>query len=209
MTGGPGAGKTAALEVVRHNFCEDVAVLPEAASIVFGGGFPRRPTDSGRRAAQRAIFRVQCELEQLTIDEGNAKVVLCDRGTLDGLAYWPGAEADFFRDLDTSLGAELARYALVVHLKTPAAHHGYNHDNPLRVETAREAAAIDERIGRVWSGHPRIVTIACRPHFFDKLRAIVDAIRGEIPETCLAPHALAAPLGNAGGRTGTFGAPSR
>ena len=41
MTGGPGAGKTAVLELVRVHFCEHIKVLNEAASIVFGGGFPR------------------------------------------------------------------------------------------------------------------------------------------------------------------------
>ncbi len=42
LTGGPGAGKTAALEVIRRLYAPHVQVLPEAASIVFGGGFPRR-----------------------------------------------------------------------------------------------------------------------------------------------------------------------
>ena len=43
LTGGPGAGKTAVLELVRQHFCEHVHVLSEAASVVFGGGFPRGP----------------------------------------------------------------------------------------------------------------------------------------------------------------------
>ncbi len=38
LTGGPGAGKTAVLELVRQEFCAHVTVLPEAAGIVFGGG---------------------------------------------------------------------------------------------------------------------------------------------------------------------------
>ncbi len=41
LTGGPGAGKTAVLELLRKYFCKHVRVLPEAASILFGGGFPR------------------------------------------------------------------------------------------------------------------------------------------------------------------------
>ena len=38
LTGGPGGGKTAVLEVVRRHFCEHVVVLPEAAK-------PGAPTD--------------------------------------------------------------------------------------------------------------------------------------------------------------------
>ena len=65
LTGGPGAGKTAVLEMLRKEVCPHVAILPEAAGILFGGGFWRLPTDSARAAAQRAIFRVQRELETI------------------------------------------------------------------------------------------------------------------------------------------------
>jgi hypothetical protein len=56
ITGGPGAGKTAVLELVARSFCPHVAILPEAATIVFGGGFPRHTTTVGLMAAQRAIY---------------------------------------------------------------------------------------------------------------------------------------------------------
>src|SRR5262245_25592869 len=82
LTGGPGGGKTAVLEIVRKHFCEHVVVLPEAATIIFGGGFPRGVSAAARRAAQRAIFHVQLELEAMAIEEGRAPVVLCDRGTV-------------------------------------------------------------------------------------------------------------------------------
>ncbi len=58
LTGGPGAGKTAVLEIVKRNFCEHVQILPEAAGIVFGGGFPRKVTLPVCAAAQRAGRRV-------------------------------------------------------------------------------------------------------------------------------------------------------
>ena len=61
LTGGPGAGKTAVLEMMRKTLCEHVKVVPEAASIVFGGGFPRTQPLEARRAAQRAIFFMQRE----------------------------------------------------------------------------------------------------------------------------------------------------
>ena len=57
--------------------------------MVFGGGFPREDDPACRRAAQRAIFYVQRELEAAG-DSHNPAIVLCDRGTVDGLAYWPG-----------------------------------------------------------------------------------------------------------------------
>jgi hypothetical protein len=149
LTGGPGAGKTAVLELVMRSLCRHVKVLPEAAGIVFGGGFPRAPHETYRRAGQRAIFHVQRELE-ITGDVENPAIVLCDRGTLDGLAYWPGAANDFWRETGTSLAAELARYDVVLHLRTPSQDQGYNQQNPLRTEPAGLAAEIDGRILDVW-----------------------------------------------------------
>ena len=35
LTGGPGAGKTAVLELARRLLCEHVHILPEAPGIVF------------------------------------------------------------------------------------------------------------------------------------------------------------------------------
>ena len=32
LTGGPGAGKTALLELIRRSFCSHVKILPEAAT---------------------------------------------------------------------------------------------------------------------------------------------------------------------------------
>ena len=102
LTGGPGAGKTALLEMIRQSFCSHVKVLPEAASVVFGGGFPREEDPACRRAAQRAIYYIQRELEA-TGDSHNPAIVLCDRGTVDGLAYWPGPEDDFWSVLQTDI----------------------------------------------------------------------------------------------------------
>ena len=109
ITGGPGAGKTALLEVVRRYLCEHIAVLPEAAGIVFGGGFWRRESLAARKASQRAIFHVQREMENLIIGEQQVALALCDRGTLDGLAYWPESEESFWAELGTSHEQEFNR----------------------------------------------------------------------------------------------------
>jgi len=182
LTGGPGAGKTAVLELIRQYSCAHVHVLPEAAGIVFGGGFPRRPNESVRRAAQRAIFYVQRELE-LASDGEPAAIVLCDRGTVDGFAYWTGGD-DFWTSLGTTQAEQLQRYETVIHLRSPPAGAGYNHVNPLRIESAVEAAEIDARIAKAWSGHPRRVFIESTPDFLAKARRAVEILRSEMPACC-------------------------
>lgn len=183
LTGGPGAGKTALLELIRQSFCSHVKVLPEAAGVVFGGGFPREDDPACRRAAQRAIFYVQRELEAAG-DSHNPAIVLCDRGTVDGLAYWPGAAEEFWSSLGTTLDSELRRYDAVIHLHTPAPEHGYNHQNPLRTESATTAAEIDTRILQAWRSHPRRFVVQSSAQFLDKAAQALEILRGEMPDCC-------------------------
>jgi len=180
LTGGPGAGKTAILEIVRKAMCEHVRVLPEAASIVFGGGFPRGPGLKARRAAQRAIFYVQRELE-LAGEEDDLAIVLCDRGTIDGGAYWPGP-GELWASVGTTLDEQLARYRAVIHLRTPIS--GYNHQNPLRIESPSEAHVIDERIAALWSRHPRRFEVQPEADFLTKAAHAIQILRDELPACC-------------------------
>ena len=183
LTGGPGAGKTATLELIRRaSFCEHVQILPEAAGIVFGGGFPRRTDIAARRAAQRAIFHVQRELEEAAAGN-NAAIILCDRGTVDGAAYWPGPD-NFFATVHTTLADELRRYDAVIHLRTPPVENGYNHQNPLRTESALEAAEVDLRILHVWETHPRRFVVDATPDVLTKAARVLELMRAELPECC-------------------------
>lgn len=183
LTGGPGAGKTALLELVRQSFCSQVKILPEAASIIFGGGFPRHEDAPCRRASQRAIYHVQCELEA-TADAHPGTVILCDRGRVDGLAYWPGEASDFWRDVKSDLASELARYDVVIHMQSPKAGNGYNHENPLRTESAATAALIDARIQDAWAQHPRRYLVPSATTFFDKCAMALEILRNELPDCC-------------------------
>ena len=184
LTGGPGAGKTATLEIIKHELCDHVRVVPEAASLVFGGGFPRVATSAGRMAAQRAVFFVQREMEA-AIESERPAILLCDRGTVDGAAYWPGP-GDLWSSVGTTRREQLARYDAVIHLRTPSAERGYNRANPLRTETAAEAAALDVRIMDVWEGHPHRVIVPNATDFPTKAARVLELIRAELPECCRA-----------------------
>ena len=182
LTGGPGAGKTAVLEIVRQHFCSHVQVLPEAATVVFGGGFPRTSRGDALRAAQRAIFYVQRELEAAA-ESDNPAIVVCDRGTIDGAAYWPGPD-DMWPSVGTTMQEQLQRYEAVIHLRTPTAHDGYNFNNPLRVESPVDAAAIDRRLLDAWARHPRRFIVDPSPDFLAKAKRVLDILRRELPECC-------------------------
>ena len=184
VTGGPGAGKTAVLEMALRMFCHHVAVLPEAASVVFGGGFPRHDSDIGRRAAQRAIYHVQREMERLVLGEGRFGLAFCDRGTVDGVAYWPASPGSFWRELGTSHQAELGRYAAVVHLRVPPPEQGYNRDYALRIESPEEALALDERIAEAWRSHPHYHEVPADPDFHRKASRALALLHALLPPCC-------------------------
>jgi hypothetical protein len=75
----------------------------------------------------------------MAIEEGHAALIVCDRSTLDGLAYWPGSERESFEDIVSTRPDELERYATVIHMRTPPLDHGYM-PSPFRIESARGRA---------------------------------------------------------------------
>jgi predicted ATPase len=191
LTGGPGAGKTAVLETVRREFPERVELVPEAAGMLFQGGFPRRSDDLGRAAAQRAIFHVQRELEGLALAAGEGVPVLCDRGSLDALAYWPHHPDTFFEQMQTTRERELARYHAVLHLRTPTHALGYDLSNPIRLETAEQALQLDRRIEDAWLGHPHRHFIDSHDDFLDKLMLALRLLQLEMAARCTGPDRTA------------------
>lgn len=182
LTGGPGAGKTAVLEMLSHELCSHVLISKEAAGILFAGGFPRGRESAMRRAAQRAIFHVQLELEAMLAD-ANAAVILFDRAIVDGSAYWPGP-GDFWREVGMTREEAMTRYDAVIHMRSPDGPNGYGHQNPLRTETASEARAIDDRILAAWRGHPRRFIVDATSTFPEKAAVALGLIRAQIPFCC-------------------------
>ena len=177
LTGGPGGGKTTAADLFRREIGERVVIVPEAGTMVFGGGFPRSKEKQAIVAAQRAIFHVQRNLEDVQSALFPERILLCDRGTVDGAAYWPGDPHEFFDEFDTSLAEELGRYDAVIFFES-AAVGGMDIEggNPVRTETIKEAVAIDERLKKLWSQHPRFILIPHNPSFFKKITFALAAL---------------------------------
>lgn len=170
LTGGPGGGKTTAADLFRREIGDRVVLVPEAATMLFGGGFPRLAEPQGVRAAQAAIFHVQRNLEEVQAARYPGRFLLCDRGTVDGAAYWPGAPDEFFAAMGTSLAVELARYDAVVFFES-AALGGMDilNSNPVRIETSAQAVDLDRRLRDLWSQHPRFCHVPHSPSFFKKI----------------------------------------
>lgn len=187
VTGGPGAGKTALLRLAANIFCKHVAFLPESATLLFSGGFWRRPTVAGREGLQTAIFHTQRQLESVFLRDSIARVGLCDRGTVDGAAYWPLGNDDFWRSTGLERETEILRYAAVIHMRTPQFGEGYDQSNPARIEDFRAAQAIDQSIMDSWKGHPRRFIIEANGDFQKKTDQALQILKGLIGTPILKP----------------------
>lgn len=178
VTGGPGGGKTTAADLFRRELGERVAIVPESATMLFTGGFPRSKDETIRVSTQRAIFHVQRNMEEIYRARFPDRVLLCDRGTIDGAAYWPGGDEDFFRAMGTTLENELARYEAVVFFESAAVGEMdiIENGNPARIESNAQARAIDANLRRLWSKHPSFHHIPHQSSFLHKVREGLDQL---------------------------------
>jgi predicted ATPase len=183
VTGGPGGGKTTAADLLRRELGERIVVVPEAATMLFGGGFPRRAEAPARRAAQIAIYHVQRNVEDVQFAAFPGRILLCDRGTVDGAAYWPDGADGFFHSLGTTHEAELARYDAVIFFESAAtAGRGIEGGNPVRVESIEEAANLDKALFGLWSQHPRFFFVPNDHSFFKKITLGLAAMESIISQ---------------------------
>ncbi len=177
LTGGPGGGKTTAADLLRREFSQRVALVPETATMLFTGGFPRVEAPDAVCAAQTAIYNVQCNLEEVQAARYPGQILLCDRGTVDGAAYWPEEHGDFFDSLGTTLEDELARYHYVIFFETAAVGgHSIASGNPARIESEAAAVALDARLKGLWSQHPRFHFIPHGPSFLAKITSALHTL---------------------------------
>lgn len=181
LTGGPSGGKTTLIETLQRELGHQIAVVPEAASILYKGGFPRRRNTNRQKHAQKAIYFTQFELEALVEEENPEKLIICDRGSLDSLAYWPENYQSFLHTMKTTIEHEVKRYDWVLHLDTAPRNH-YDSENPIRLETFEEAVELNEKIKKAWAYHPNLISVGSNQDFLSKITACISVVNGILNE---------------------------
>ncbi|MDB5325513.1 MAG: hypothetical protein JWM57_1082 [Phycisphaerales bacterium] len=184
LTGGPGAGKTVVTAALLPHFGDQLVLVPEAATAVYLKLDTRwdRLDEAGRRRVQTLMYQHQLEQEQrFAADYPNA-VLLLDRGTIDGAAYWPDGEAAFWSAVGTRHADEIARYDAVLWLETAAALGIYDGaaSNEVRFEDAATAVESGRKLLRLWHDHPNLHHVGAFVSVEDKISAVVEVITGLI-----------------------------
>ena len=193
ITGGPCAGKTTAMSKLSlrlTNMGFDVFVVPELATLtITGGASPGSYSREEIVGWETALLRAQMALEdcfeeiatKVSLPQGTHAVLLCDRGTMDVLAY---VGKDAFDEVLEENGWTIPqlrdqRYEAVVHLVTAAigAEAFYTlENNKARMETTAEATSLDGKLSRAWVGHNNLHIIENAGGFEEKMRRTAAAV---------------------------------
>jgi hypothetical protein len=181
LTGGPGGGKSTAADLIRREVGESIVIVPESATLLFMGGFPRKQNEKVIRSTQRAIFHVQRSIEDIQHELYPDRTLLCDRGTIDGAVYWPGELENFFEYMGTSLEDEFKRYDAVIFFETAAVGDiSIEGGNPIRNENNTQAIELDHRLRDLWSRHSQYIHIAHENSFMKKLNNAINAYQSVV-----------------------------
>ena len=175
LTGGPSAGKTSVVEILARSEYPRLVIVQEAAALLFRGGFPRTTKVATAECQQIAVYHVQKQLERVMQLEHPHAAIICDRGSLDALAYWPGTAESFFQSVGSSMSEEISRYDYVIHLDTAGADQ-YKKSR-IRIEDYNEAERLNERVKQAWALHPNRLIIPATDDFLSKIQKAVESVR--------------------------------
>lgn len=180
LTGGPGAGKTVVANAIAREEPDRFLLVHEAATQVYQQlGTRWHLLDlAGRRDAQTRMYRLQVEQERRARDEASGRIILLDRGTIDGSAYWPDGVEAFWQAMGTTREAELARYDAVIWLETAATLGLYDGSasNAVRFEDPAAAIESGKLLKALWAGHPCLHHVGAFAAMEDKIAAVREVI---------------------------------
>jgi len=187
VTGGPCGGKTEAKKWIEKTGSElgyTVLFVPETATELIPGGVA--PWTCGTNLEYQIV---QCELQLkkeelfLRAAKGMPKekiLIVCDRGFMDNKAYMNDDEySAVLNYLDLNEIDILNSYDGIFHLVSAGkglAEFYQLESNAARIETADEAAILDDKILEAWKKHQNLKIINNAVDFDEKMRNLVSEI---------------------------------
>jgi len=180
LTGAPGSGKTTITRLLAEMSPHRFVLVPEAATQTYTALKTRwdKLDERGRRDAQLQIYALQVRQEREAAADIGSKLLLLDRGTIDGAAYWPDGPGAYWNTLGSTHDAELERYDLVLLLESAAALGQYDGDasNDVRFETAQQSLENGKLLEYLWGSHPHLIRISATVELREKIIAVESAI---------------------------------
>lgn len=160
VTGAPCSGKTEFINTVISEHPE-ILVIPEVASIVKSTGL-KFATENERIIFQKTVLGLQMDFERQMESATYGEVsyiVLCDRGTVDAVAY---CKDSFITENNINIAEETASYGLAIFLKLPESRNQYDSfckDNLYRDEDYDTSKALEAKQLSLWQSNSNMVII--------------------------------------------------
>lgn len=190
LAGGPCAGKTASLPLIKQALREKgwrLLILPEIATMYYSGGIDDVAYLAAERrdvyvTMQRTFASTQLALRdqyrRLAASFAEPAIVINDRTELDLAVYLAPDEAEAaFAACGTSFEQTLTSYDAVIYLRSGAGTVDQLENNVFRRES--DVAAAHEACARtlaVYQGHPQLKVIEQNPSFVAKVQETIDQI---------------------------------
>ena len=195
LTGGPCAGKSSSMQMIKDRFSNDFSVytLPEIATVIINAGrdiIPEEFTFETRKNLTKNLCQMQIDLEKFFVNLALSNVckstkdviIVSDRGIVDNFAYCSSEmKAKIFEETKWDLDFLcINRYDAIIHLVTAAngARKYYTlENNTARTETIQEAHDLDRKIQEQCLVHPNFKLIDNSvPGFDQKMKRMLNVI---------------------------------
>ncbi len=183
-TGGPCGGKDSlqpyAVEYLSNRGYKPY-IVPEAAALLINGGIDKMRPDFQNRILE-TIIHLEDSFLKAAISEGYTNpVIICNRGTMDGLAY---CDEEYFHKMVQKYNYSIPelrdlRYNAVIHMITAAdgAREFYTlENNTARDESPELAILLDTKTQHTWLGHQHLRVIDNSTDFETKKRRALAEI---------------------------------
>lgn len=186
ITGGPCAGKSTALTMIKEAFSKKgytVFFICESATEIISSGINRN-TCKNEMDFQIPLFKIQNEKEKIYKEVAktmkNKVLIFCDRGLMDSKAFMDNLKfKQLLHMMNTNEIEVRDSYDAVFHLMTAAkgAEKFYTlENNQARTETIEEARIVDDKLIDAWTGHPYFRIVDNSTNFEGKIKRLIDEI---------------------------------
>ena len=170
LTGGPGSGKSTAIEALRADpdIGPQAHFVPEVATFVIaqvGILPPDREQDAiGYAKFQQTLAQVQILIEDGAIEQATRdgkRLVVLDRAFFDNAAYLKGGIEELHTLTRLDMAAMMKRYSRVIQLDTPPqeVYERIRNNNAARRESYAQAYHLTVRIREAWRPSPNHVFV--------------------------------------------------
>ena len=188
ITGGPCAGKTSVLRILKEKFRNKgytvVTVAETATELICSGIAPWTMDNKVNYQLHQLMLQLEKEriyAQACTHLSTDDKIILMfDRGGMDNKAYLFDEEFDYILErLSLTTEDILKRYDAVFHLESCANGRDGMYtvqNNVARTESRDEAKQLDDRIAVVWKDHPYFGSVSCAPTIEEKANVLFGKI---------------------------------